>query len=115
LVGCNTDGIDQNLTQDLAKAIYNDTPELRTAEITGRKGDMQINPDGTKTMETGSEKMIYQWNGDFDQLSISIKTNNNAIIWMFVSKILGGLDCNVAVAILNDNVASESLTMDHSD
>jgi hypothetical protein len=31
LVGCNTDGIDQNLTQDLAKAIYNDTPELRTA------------------------------------------------------------------------------------
>jgi RTX toxin RtxA len=49
LVGCNTDGIDQNLTQDLAKAIYNDTPELRTAEITGRKGDMQINPDGTKT------------------------------------------------------------------
>jgi hypothetical protein len=61
LVGCNTDGIDQNLTQDLAKAIYNDTPELRTAEITGRKGD-------------------------------SIKTNNNAIIWMFVGKILGGLD-----------------------
>jgi hypothetical protein len=25
---------------------------------------------------------------------------------MFVGKILGGLDCNVAVAILNDNVAS---------
>jgi hypothetical protein len=25
-----------------------------------RKGDMQINPDGTKTMETGGEKMIYQ-------------------------------------------------------
>jgi hypothetical protein len=23
LVGCNTDGIDQNLTQDFAKAIYN--------------------------------------------------------------------------------------------
>jgi hypothetical protein len=41
----------QNLTQDFAKAIYNDTPELKTAEITGRKGDMQINPDGTKTME----------------------------------------------------------------
>jgi hypothetical protein len=32
-----------------------------TAEITGRKGDMQINPDGTKTMETGGKKMIYQW------------------------------------------------------
>jgi hypothetical protein len=41
----------------LAKAIYNDTPELKTAEITGRKGDMQINLDGTKTMETGGEKM----------------------------------------------------------
>jgi hypothetical protein len=34
--------------------------------ITGRKGDMQINPDGTKTMETGSEKMIYQWNDDLN-------------------------------------------------
>jgi hypothetical protein len=31
-----------------------------------RKGDMQINPDGTKTMETGSEKMIYQWNDDLN-------------------------------------------------
>jgi hypothetical protein len=27
---------------------------------------MQINPDGTKTMETGSEKMIYQWNDDLN-------------------------------------------------
>jgi hypothetical protein len=45
--------VNQNLTQDFAKAIYNDTPTLKTAEITGRKGDMQINPDGTKTMETG--------------------------------------------------------------
>ncbi|CAC9592032.1 hypothetical protein, partial [uncultured Gammaproteobacteria bacterium] len=46
--------------------MYNDTPELKTAEITGRKGNMQINPDGTKTMETGSEKMIYQWNDDLN-------------------------------------------------
>jgi hypothetical protein len=48
-----TDGVNQNLTQDFAKAIYNDTPELKTAEITGRKGDMQINPDGTKTITGG--------------------------------------------------------------
>jgi hypothetical protein len=27
LVGCGTDGVNQNLTQDFAKAIYNDTPE----------------------------------------------------------------------------------------
>jgi hypothetical protein len=33
---------------------------------------MQINPDGTKTMETGSEKMIYQWNGD---LNLNNNTN----------------------------------------
>jgi hypothetical protein len=37
LVGCGTDGINQNLTQDFAKAIYNDTPTLKTAEITGRR------------------------------------------------------------------------------
>jgi hypothetical protein len=54
----DTDGVNQNLTQDFAKAIYNDTPELKTAEITGRKGDMQINPDGTKTMEVGGKKMM---------------------------------------------------------
>ncbi|VVH62213.1 hypothetical protein BSPWISOX_1455, partial [uncultured Gammaproteobacteria bacterium] len=66
LVGCSTDGVNQNLTQDFAKAIYNDIPELTTAEITGRKGDMQINPDGTKTMETGGKKMIYQWNDDLN-------------------------------------------------
>jgi hypothetical protein len=35
-------------------------------EITGRKGDMQINPDGTKTMEVGGKKMIYQWNDDLN-------------------------------------------------
>jgi hypothetical protein len=41
---------------------------------------MQINPDGTKTMETGGEKMIYQWNDDLnivtqlyiDSISVSI-------------------------------------------
>jgi hypothetical protein len=27
---------------------------------------MQINPDGTKTMETGGKKMIYQWNDDLN-------------------------------------------------
>jgi hypothetical protein len=27
---------------------------------------MQINPDGTKTMETGSKKMIYRWNSDLN-------------------------------------------------
>jgi hypothetical protein len=62
LVGCNTSRIKQGLTRDFAKMIYDNIPALKTAEITGRKGDMQINPDGTKTMETGSEKMIYQWN-----------------------------------------------------
>jgi hypothetical protein len=27
---------------------------------------MQINPDGTKTMEVGGKKMIYQWNDDLN-------------------------------------------------
>jgi hypothetical protein len=34
---------------------------------------MQINPDGTKTMETGSEKMIYQWNGDLNVITKQTK------------------------------------------
>jgi hypothetical protein len=66
-----TDGRD--LIQILEKREYlrcfyhlTDTPTLKTAEITGRKGDMQINPDGTKTMETGGKKMIYQWNDDLN-------------------------------------------------
>jgi hypothetical protein len=66
LVGCDTDGINQNLTKNFATTVYNDTPSLRDAEVTGRKGEMQINTDGTKTMETGSEKMIYQWNADLN-------------------------------------------------
>jgi hypothetical protein len=34
---------------------------------------MQINPDGTKTMEAGGEKMIYQWNGDLNVITRQTK------------------------------------------
>jgi hypothetical protein len=45
-------------------------------EITGRKGDMQINPDGTKTMETGGKKMIYQWNDDLNIVTQQTEESN---------------------------------------
>jgi hypothetical protein len=48
-----------------------------SAEITGRKGNMQINPDGTKTMETGGEKMIYQWNADLNIITKQTEESNN--------------------------------------
>jgi hypothetical protein len=34
---------------------------------------MQINPDGTKTMEAGGEKMIYQWNDDLNVITRQTK------------------------------------------
>ncbi|MBA5249079.1 MAG: hypothetical protein FE834_06040, partial [Gammaproteobacteria bacterium] len=63
LVGCDTDGINQTLTKDFAKAVYTNE-NLKNIEVTGRKGEVQINADGTKTMVVGGEKMIYQWNED---------------------------------------------------
>ncbi|MBA5249988.1 MAG: hypothetical protein FE834_10775, partial [Gammaproteobacteria bacterium] len=63
LVGCDTDGINQTLTKDFAKAVY-EKDILKNVEVTGRKGEVQINADGTKTMAVGGEKMIYQWNED---------------------------------------------------
>jgi hypothetical protein len=50
LVGCDTSRIRQGLTRNFAKMIYDNIPALKTAEITGRKGDMQINPDGTPSV-----------------------------------------------------------------
>jgi hypothetical protein len=43
------------------------------------------NPDGTKTMETGSEKMIYQWNGDLNVITKQTKETKR------VGEILEGL------------------------
>jgi hypothetical protein len=41
---------------------------------------MQINPDGTKTMETGGKKMIYQWNDDLNIVSTLFKDNIQYIL-----------------------------------
>jgi uncharacterized FAD-dependent dehydrogenase len=46
---------------------------------------MQINPDGTKTMEAGGEKMIYQWNGDLNVITRQTKESKR------VGEILKGL------------------------
>jgi hypothetical protein len=36
-------------------------PALRTAQITGRGGELEINENGTKTMKTGGAKTVYSW------------------------------------------------------
>ncbi|VVH51237.1 hypothetical protein BPUTSESOX_627, partial [uncultured Gammaproteobacteria bacterium] len=105
-----TDGVNQSLTQDFAKAIYNDTPELKTAEITGRKGDMQINADGTKTMEMGSEKMIYQWNSDLNIITRQTEESKR------VGEILKGLKLGcVSSKDSSDDDIPDTLTSEQID
>ncbi|WP_237731948.1 C80 family cysteine peptidase, partial [Bathymodiolus thermophilus thioautotrophic gill symbiont] len=61
LVGCDTDGVGKTLTKDFARAVYNNIPTLKNADITGRAGEVQVNDDGTKTMKTGGAKTVYSW------------------------------------------------------
>ncbi|WP_139682241.1 C80 family cysteine peptidase, partial [thiotrophic endosymbiont of Bathymodiolus puteoserpentis (Logatchev)] len=56
LVGCDTTNIKQGLARNFAKTIYDNMPALRTAQITGRGGEVEINENGTKTMKTGGTK-----------------------------------------------------------
>ncbi|OJA03747.1 hypothetical protein, partial [Bathymodiolus thermophilus thioautotrophic gill symbiont] len=44
-----------------ARAVYNNIPTLKNADITGRAGEVQVNDDGTKTMKTGGAKTVYSW------------------------------------------------------
>jgi hypothetical protein len=44
VVGCS-------LARNFAKTIYDNMPALRTAQITGRGGEVEINENGTKTIE----------------------------------------------------------------
>ncbi|VVH50454.1 hypothetical protein BPUTSESOX_462, partial [uncultured Gammaproteobacteria bacterium] len=46
---------------NFAKTIYDNMPALRTAQITGRGGEVEINENGTKTMKTGGTKTLYSW------------------------------------------------------
>jgi hypothetical protein len=50
LVGCDTTNIKQGLARNFAKTIYDNMPALRTAQITGRGGELEINENGTKTI-----------------------------------------------------------------
>ncbi|SSC11123.1 hypothetical protein BPUTEOSOX_950, partial [thiotrophic endosymbiont of Bathymodiolus puteoserpentis (Logatchev)] len=61
LVGCDTTNIKQGLARNFAKTIYDNMPALRTAQITGRGGEVEINENGTKTMKTGGTKTLYSW------------------------------------------------------
>jgi hypothetical protein len=61
LVGCDTTNIKQGLARNFAKTIYDNMPALRTAQITGGGGEVEINENGTKTMKTGGTKTVYSW------------------------------------------------------
>jgi hypothetical protein len=61
LVGCDTTNIKQGLARNFAKTIYDNMPALRTAQITGRGGELEVNENGTKTMKTGGTKTVYSW------------------------------------------------------
>jgi hypothetical protein len=56
LVGCDTTNIKQGLARNFAKTIYDNMPALRTAQITGRGGELEVNENGTKTMKTWGYK-----------------------------------------------------------
>jgi hypothetical protein len=58
LVGCDTTNIKQGLARNFAKTIYDNMPALRTAQITGRGGELEVNENGTKTMKTGGTKTL---------------------------------------------------------
>jgi hypothetical protein len=60
-------------------------PALRTAQITGRGGEVEINENGTKTMKTGGTKTLYSWHdGGIVSITKSAKTTadnlNNPLI-----------------------------------
>jgi hypothetical protein len=53
--------IKQGLARNFAKTIYDNMPALRTAQITGRGGELEINENGTKTMKTGGTKTLEEY------------------------------------------------------
>jgi hypothetical protein len=42
-LGCDTTNIKQGLARNFAKTIYDNMPALRTAQVTGRGGELEIN------------------------------------------------------------------------
>jgi hypothetical protein len=59
----DTSRIKQGLTRDFAKTIYDNMPALRTAQITGRGGELEINENGTKTMKINKIKAHIAFGG----------------------------------------------------
>ncbi|MBA5249218.1 MAG: hypothetical protein FE834_06775, partial [Gammaproteobacteria bacterium] len=63
LVGCKSEEFSKAYAQQLYKKPY-----LRGADVTGREGDIQVNPDGSKTMQVGKNKIIHSWNYEHQKL-----------------------------------------------
>jgi hypothetical protein len=51
-------------SKDYANQLYT-RKYLRDASVTGRLGDMHINKDGSKTMGSRDQKIVYRWNYEY--------------------------------------------------
>jgi hypothetical protein len=56
LVGSKNEELSKNYAKQLYTREY-----LRGASVTGRIGDIQVNADGSKTMDSPNQKIIHSW------------------------------------------------------
>jgi hypothetical protein len=71
---------------------------------------MQINPDGTKTMETGGKKMIYQWNDDLNIVTQQTEESKPICALVKVSGMIPISIASVSVSV-SVSVSDESLEL----
>ncbi|MBA5249084.1 MAG: hypothetical protein FE834_06065, partial [Gammaproteobacteria bacterium] len=85
LVGCKSEEFSKAYAQQLYKKPY-----LRGADVTGREGDIQVNPNGTKTMQVGKKKIIHSWN--FENQKMIRETSGARHTGKILNRIKLGLD-----------------------
>jgi hypothetical protein len=66
-------------SESYAKQLYT-RRYLRDASVTGRLGDMQVNKDGTKTMNSDDQKIIHRWNHESQKSTWTTQSSNFLIV-----------------------------------
>ncbi|VVH63380.1 hypothetical protein BSPWISOX_1427, partial [uncultured Gammaproteobacteria bacterium] len=94
LVGCNN----ERLSQSYAKQLYT-RKYLRNTSVTGRLGDIQVNEDGSKTMNDKDQKIIHRWNYELEKSTWTTQSSKN------IGKVLEHLKLG-----LDDETTPDSLT-----